>query len=118
MPRRRSHRRKPYVPAPTLPEILAARRAGQSISAISAARGCHRRTVYLVLDRAAAAGLLSVPDVIMAVEKPWARRRLLAKMKAAVARGVVVKGWDLLRQARELRRDGAPAGEAAVPDGG
>ncbi|SUE63189.1 helix-turn-helix domain-containing protein [Roseomonas gilardii] len=118
MPRRRSHRRKPYVPAPTLPEILAARRAGHSIQAIAAARGCHRRTVYLALDRAAAAGQLAVPDVLLVVEKPWARRRLLGLMRSAVARGVAVAGWDLLRQARELRQQGAPAGEAAVPDGG
>jgi hypothetical protein len=89
--------------APPVEEIVRMRQLGDPMEEIAARHGCHRRTVYGAIDRAARAGHL--PPVMIPVlfpEDTGAQERLAAIVGGAHRAGVEVWGWEHVAQAREL----------------
>src|SRR4051812_32302958 len=94
----RRHRRH----APPCADTLVGRGAGASFAEIARLYGCRERTVRLALDRYADRG--EVPPVAVHVLHPHdgvARLRLFERIRAAHRRGVPVKGWETVEEARQ-----------------
>ncbi|MBV1800337.1 helix-turn-helix domain-containing protein [Siccirubricoccus sp. G192] len=100
----RRHRRT----APPCAEFIVGRKAGDSFAEIARSYGCQERTVRLALDRYVDRG--EVPLVAVHVLHPHdgvARARLFDRSRAAHQRGVPVKGWETVEEARRRFGDGS-----------
>ena len=89
--------------APPLKDILELRQRGDSLADIADTYGCHRRTVYASLDRAADRGKL--PPVMVPVlfpGDPAAQQRMATRIGHAHSHGVQVVAWEHVAMAREL----------------
>ena len=89
--------------APPLKDILELRIRGDSLADIADTYGCHRRTVYASLDRAADRGKL--PPVMVPVLFPEdrdAQQRMASRIGRAHAHGVEVAAWEHVALSRDM----------------
>jgi hypothetical protein len=89
--------------ATPLDEIVRLRMLGDHIEIIADTYGCHRRTVYGAVDRAAKRGQL--PPVLIPMLFPddfGAQRRLASIVGGAHRAGIDVWGWEHVARAEEL----------------
>jgi len=92
--------RKPYRKSPSIQVIANAKHCGETVAGLARRLRVSRRSIYSAIDRAAAKGLVAVPDVLTLFQSPESQRRLLAIMRSAHQRGVAIPEWELLHQAR------------------
>jgi Homeodomain-like domain len=100
MPRTyKAHRRF----APPVEEILRMRQLGDPMEEIAARHGCHRRTIYGALDRAARRGQLPPVTVpVLFPDSAKAQQRMAKIINGAHRPGLDVWGWEHIAMAKAL----------------